>query len=290
MRPLRISRRAPALVAVVSLLLAGGCASLLGLDEVTESNGPGEEAGTETDATADVSSDTAKPDTSTTDSGTDAPNDAPKDAPRDVDADTKPVDAGCGATIATDFGAVALPPQITTSTDGVSTIVFDNMGVGGSRAAHLTVPVGAKAAEILVNIASLQTDGALQCAVTCSVDVRLIQRGVNAEVRLLTMEQSAGAPNFVSLIHSNTFTYFSRSGMGVEAPDLGTTGNGVFTTLSIDVSGNAAPFTGKGSVGATTNTKPIAFDPTSARVGIAKVDTDPVVEAIFDNLVCRSHN
>ncbi|MBS2015362.1 MAG: hypothetical protein JST00_20915 [Deltaproteobacteria bacterium] len=290
MRLLRFSRRAPALVAVVSLLLAGGCASLLGLDEVTESNGPGEEAGTETDATTDVASDGPKPDGTTTDGGTDARADAPTDAPRDVDADARPVDAGCGATIGTDFGAAALPPQITTSSDGASTIVFDNMGVGGSRAAHLTVPMGSKTAELLVNIASLQTDGALQCAVTCSVDVRLLQRGVNAEVRLLTLEQSAGAPNFVSLVHSNTSTYFSRSGMALEAPDLGTTGNGAFTTLSIDVSGNAAPFTGKGSVGATTNTKALTFDPTSARVGITKVDTDPVVEAIFDNLVCRSHN
>lgn len=285
-----LRRRAPWLFAIVALGTAAGCASILGLDEVTESNGPADEAGTTPDGTipedGSVPTDGSRPDTSTTDGGTDAPN----DARRDGDADATVVDAGCTGTIATDFANVVLPAQITQVTDGIATIAFDNMGVGGTRAAHMTAPVGAKSAELVINISSLQTDGAKQCAVTCSVDVQLLQRGGNAEVKLLVMESTLSAATFAALIHSNTFTYFARSGMGLEAPDLGTTGNAVFSTLSIDVSGNAAPFSGKGAVGATSSTKQLTFDPQSARVGIVKLDTDPLVEAIFDNLSCKAHN
>jgi len=285
------TRRASWLFAIVTLGAAAGCAGILGLDEVTESNGPGDEAGTGPDGTTPAPdgstlTDGSKPDTSTTDGGTDAPT----DARRDGDAEAGPVDAGCTGTIATDFANVVLPAQITQVTDGIATITFDNMGVGGTRAAHITAPMGAKSAELVINISSLQTDGAKQCAVACSVDVQLLQRGGNAEVKLLVMEQTLASANFAALIHSNTFTYFSRAGMGLEAPDLGTTGNGAFSTLAIDVTGNAAPFSGKGSLGATSSTKQLTFDPQSARVGIVKLDTDPAVEAIFDNLSCKAHN
>jgi hypothetical protein len=284
----RIASRARWIIAIVALGAAAGCAGILGLDEVSESSGPGDDGGIDGTTPDDGSTSTDGPQPEgSTDAGTDAPNDAPADR----DADTG-VDAGCNQTIATDFTNVALPPQVTMVTDGIATITFDNMGVGNSRAAHVLLPITGVSAELVVNISSLANDGAKKCAVSCSIDVRILQRGGVSQVKLLTMEQTAAASTYAALVHSDMFTYFGRSPTPAENPDLGATGNGVFTTLTIDVSGNAAPFSGKANVGAATNTKQLTFFPASARIGLAKVDVGAtvIVEAIFDNLVCKSHN
>lgn len=286
----RIAVRARWILAISALGAAAGCAGILGLDEVTESNGSGNEGGIDAPDDGTTTTDGPQPEGST-DGGTDAP----KDAPADVDADTSKVDAGCTGTIATDFTNVALPAQVTTVTDGIATIVFDNTGVGNSRAAHVLLPLTGVSAELVVNISSLATDGAKKCAVSCSIDVKILQRGGVTQVKLLTMEQATASSTFASLVHSDMFTYFGRSPSPAEAPDLGPTGNGAFTTLTIDVSGNAAPFSGKANVAAATNTKSLTnftLFPASARIGLAKVDVaaSVIVEAVFDNLVCKAHN
>lgn len=285
----RIAIRARWILTIAALGAAAGCAGLLGLEEVTESSGADDGGGIDGASPDDGSTTTDGPQP---DGATDGGKDAPADAPKDGDADVF-VDAGCGATIATDFTNVALPAQVSTVTDGTGTVTFDNMGVGGSRAAHVLLPSGGVNAELVVNISALANDGAKKCAVSCSVDVRLLQRGGVAQVKLLTMEATAASTTWASLIHSDTFTYFGRSPTGAEAPDLGATGNGAFTRLEIDVTnGAAAPFSAKGTVGATPNAKTLSFFPASARIGLAKVDvaSTVVVEAIFDNLVCKSHN
>jgi hypothetical protein len=264
---------------VLGSALAAGCAGLLGLDEVTESS-RGEEGGSPTDTgmgAIDGDGDASSSDGDAS-AGTDASSDAPFDAPVDV------FDAGCGAIITTDFTAVALPPQANQYIDGTgSTLTFDTAGVGGSRAMHVTVPVGGTGAGLNLNVQALALDGAQSCAITCGVDVKLVKRG-GAATELVVQGTALSA----NISHSSTFTYFSRTEAAPEAPDLGSLPLGAFAHLEIDVSGTAAPFAAKGALGASTSAKALMFFPVSARFGIEKIAADPEVEAIIDNVVCRS--
>lgn len=216
----------------------------------------------------------------------------PPDARADADADTgiadapmDVVDAGCGAVIATDFSSAVLPPQAMELKDVGSTLVYDMTGVGGTRAMHLTVPDGNTTAGLLINLQALGRDGAQACAVSCAFDIKLLRRGTAAVE--LTMQGGVGAPS-ANVSHNSTFTYFSRSGNLVEAPDLGPLGNGGFTRVKMDVSPGTLPVTGRVTVGGATDTKDLAFFPEVARIGIEKIAASLVVEAIIDNVVCRS--
>ncbi len=288
--PRRLLRWGPMFVSM-TMAAGAGCAGILGLDEVTESGsssgGEGGPDGTTPglDGSDDGTVDGSKPD---------APKDAPTDTKVDGDAgtDVVTVDSGCNQKIATDFNnaAAGLPPQVTQFVDGTgSTIIYENIGVGGSRAMHVTVPVGSTTAGLTINISSLANDGAKACAITCSVDVKILTRGGSVENRDLVVQESAGAGPFAVIAHSGLFSYFSHGGAGLEAPDLGTIGNGLFTSISIDVSGTVAPYTGRGAVGANTSQKTLTFFPASAIVGLSKASADPAIEAAFDNVLCKAH-
>lgn len=214
-----------------------------------------------------------------------APADSQADAadPRDGSSDV--FDAGCGQAIAVDF-TKGLPPQASETKDAIgSTLVYDMTGVGGRRAMHVTVPLGATHAYVTINIATLASDGAKACPVACGADVRLLKRGSPGAT---TTELTMLGASVATIAHSSTFTYFSRGALP-EAPDLGPLSPaGAFTRLALSVSGTVAPFAGVGSVGAATNTKTLGFFPTSARIGLEKAAADPEVEAIFDDVWCRS--
>lgn len=209
------------------------------------------------------------------------------DAEVDAEAGVADVfDAGCGAVVAMDFSSATLPGQVTEISDPGSTVVYDLSGVGGTRAMHVTVPLGNTTAGLVVNVQALGRDGAKACAISCGFDVKLVQRGAAAIELTMAGSLASGSAN---ISHSSTFTYFSRSGNGVEAPDLGTLGQGVFTHTAIDISpAPSAPFTGRGAVSGMTSTKPLAFFPVSAHIGIEKLANDPTVEAVVDNVLCRS--
>lgn len=201
-----------------------------------------------------------------------------------VDAAPDVFDAGCGAAVAIDFSSPVLPGQVTESNDPGSSLAYDLSGVGGTRAMHVTVPGGGTNAGLVINVQQLGHDGAKACAVSCGFDIKLVQRGT------IGTELVMAGPNgtaFVRLSHDAAFTYFSRSGAGEEAPNLGTLGLGAFT--HVEVLANPAPLMAKALVGSNTDTKTVTFFPVSARIGVEKVGSDvSTVEAIIDNVLCRS--
>lgn len=277
-----------ALAVIAPACAVFGCAGILGLDEVTAVDPNADGAGG--DGTTNEGS--IPEDDAATDARFDARADA-RDARSDAtDAPADVFDAGCNQVIQTDFTSVMLPPQATETKDVLgSTIAYDTLGVGGTRAMHITTPLGGTNAGLTVNIASLRNDGAKQCSLSCSVDVKLVQRGgAAAQTYEMVMVQALGAVSTTANIsHSNNSTYLSI-GVGPDAPDLGALSPAVnFTRIVLDVSGAATPFTVKGTVGVTSNTKAtLTLFPDTVRVGLEKVITDVDVEAVFDNLVCRS--
>lgn len=278
----------PLAIAALATCAVFGCASILGLDEVTEVD-PNDEGGTDANTTNDAEVvDGAVVDVNIRDGGADA-RDARPDAMTDGGVDAS--DAGCRQVIQTNFTAVALPPQAVESKDALgSTIVYDMTGAGATRGMHVTVPLGATNAGLTVNIASLRNDGAKVCAVTCGVDVTLVQRGAPAgQSYEMIMVQGLGTlAASANISHSNNASYFSI-GLGPDAPDLGTLSPAAaFTRISIDVTGAAAPFTTTGAVGAASNAKALTVFPDTVRIGLEKIATDVAVEAVFDNLDCRS--
>jgi hypothetical protein len=282
--------------AAAAACAAIGCASLLGLDEVFEADpsadtGPGGEAAIDTGGGGDGNPNVESGTDALVDARVDA--DAGKDADADADADgaiDAPVDAfdaGCKQTISIDFSAAALPAQATEFKDALgSTIVYDNTGVGNTKAMHVTMAAAGTNAGLTINLAQLANDGVKACAVTCGFEVKLLQRGAAAQETLELKLQNAAA--FATIGHSNTFTYFTVGAGGFAAPDLGTLSPAAaFTPVSVDVAA-ANPFNGTALVGAVSNVKALNFYPTSARIGLEKVSGANVVEAVFDNILCRS--
>jgi hypothetical protein len=201
-----------------------------------------------------------------------------RDAATDAPLDTS--DAGCAAVIATDFTSGSLPAFVTESKDVTgSSITYDMTGVSGTRAMRVRVPVTGTHAGLVIHVQGLGADGARACAIACGFDVKVLLAGAAAIE--LTME---GPASLATISHSSTFTYFSRSGMGLEAPDLGTLGPSAFKHVELDIDATM----GKATLGEVTNTKTLSLSPVSARVGLEKTLGDPEVEAIIDNVSCRS--
>jgi len=263
-----------------------GCAGILGLDEVSEIDPNGEGGSDANTSTETSTADDASSDGSKLDGAADA-RDARADAASDGGVDAS--DAGCGQIIQTDFTSATLPTQAVETKDVLSTIAYDMMGVGGTRAMHVTVPPGGTSAGLTVNIASLRNDGIKTCAVICGVDIKLVERGAPAgQIYEMIMVEGAGSRNSVNISHSNNASYFSVVA-GSFKNNLGTLSlAGAFTRASIAVTGAAVLFDGTGTVGAVSNTKTLTFFPDSVRIGLEKIAIDVAVEAVFDNLVCRS--
>jgi hypothetical protein len=271
-----MSRPKIALALAFAFAGLGGCASLLGLDEVTEKAGDAGPADSFSGGGSDGGADS---------SGGDAGSDA---QPGDAGDASPAFDAGCGRVIGTDFNSPALSSELTVTVDGTGTVTFENSGVGGTRAMHATIPTTTGlVAGIDVDVHTLVADGAKSCGVICGADLKLLQRGGPSALTHIVTMQGAGAGNDAHISHSNTFSYFSK-GTGPDAPDLGPISSLVFTHVEIQMVGAPPSVVGTGMVGTVGNTKTLPFLPSKARIGLERINGDPAVEAIIDNLFCRS--
>lgn len=170
--------------------------------------------------------------------------------------------------------------------------MFDKNGFGGSSAMHVVVAPNTGTYGLLqFNIDKLVSDGkpdaVTRCAVTCSVDVKILQRGkASTNTRILTLlTPGTEIPN---ITHSSTFSYFSRSATP-EAPDLGAIGNGAFSHLQIDVDPSMTGITGSALVDAKGDTKTLAQMVYAVEIGLHKsAADDQPLDAVFDNVLCKA--
>lgn len=280
-----------------SLLLVvvlGGCASILGLDEVHETTPDANQSDAATDALPNDDA-TSTNDGALRDASPEASDDAAEDAASDAldsgfDVDSAvdgAVDPCASTAVSWGFETATAPALFTVDApSNASGAIVAGEGKGGGAAYRVDLPANGSAAGawVLVDLASLPTKSGCSGGFRCTWDVRYTTLGSSFFGMGVASTKTAGE-DYLTLARYSGGMWLATYANGYVGQIASPYSANAWYSVSVKVTGSVAPFTTVVESNAVQTTT-LAHKPVVMRVGADKTAGDPALTLYVDNISC----